>query len=497
MSNQNAHVLAIDIGSSAIRAAIYDSHADLSEGSSVTIPHSQVVRSDGTSIEDAIELANLVDSAIDRLIATHDHQSQPIVGVGVASMASTILGVDANGEPVTPVYTYADSRPSEDVVRLRQNINVAATYQRTGVMQHWSYVPARILWMRRTSLSVFNRVHKWLDFPTFLYGRWFGFDRLRTSHSLAAWSGMLNRSTLDWDPDLLSTVRLEPEHLPDVSSHTEMQSELREPYANRWKPLQKAGFALAVGDGAAVNIGTGCVAPNRIAITVGTTAAMRLFAQHQTDDLPKIPRGLWGYPLTDTSTLIGGAFTEGGNVVKWCSDVLKMPALTELDHELNSRDPASHRLTVLPFLSGERATGWATDARATISGLTTATDSIDIVRAMMEAVACRFSLVAELLVPYATQDAVYVAGGNAMTSSEWWVQTIADVLGSEVHTTTDAEATTRGAAILALHANGAWKTLADVKPNLEKRFLPRPEFRAQHLDGIRRQRELYDTLIHS
>lgn len=366
MSNQDAHVLAIDIGSSAIRAAIYDSRADLSESLAVTIPHSQVVRSDGTSIEDAIELADLVDSAIDRLMATHDRQSQPIVGVGMASMASTILGIDAEGEPVTPVYTYADSRPSQDVVSLRQSINVDLTYQRTGVMQHWSYVPARILWTRRTSISIFNRVQKWLDFPTFLYGRWFGFDRLRTSQSLAAWSGMLNRSTLEWDTDLLSTVHLEREHLPDVSSHTEMQTGLREPYANRWQPLQNAGFALAIGDGAAVNIGTGCVAPNRIAITVGTTAAMRLFAQHQTaNDLPKIPRGLWGYPLTDTSTLIGGAFTEGGNVVKWCTDVLQMPPLAELDDELNSRDPASHGMTVLPFLSGERATGWATDARAT------------------------------------------------------------------------------------------------------------------------------------
>ena len=496
MSNQDTHVLAIDIGSSAIRAGIYDSRASLVDGSSVTIRHEQVVRSDGASTEHPLELATLVESAIDQVLAQHNDHCKILAGVGIASMASTILGVDAAGNPVTPIYTYADSRSSDDVVSLRQSIDIAATYQRTGVMQHWSYVPARILWLRRTDPGLFQTIHKWLDFPTYLYSRWFGFNRTRTSHALAAWSGLQNRSTLDWDTELLDFVGLRSEQLPEISQHSDMQTGLQEPYATRWKPLRDAGFALGVGDGAAVNIGTGCVAPDRIAITVGTTAAMRLFAQHNpASDLPTIPRGLWGYPLTDEATLIGGAFTEGGSVVKWCSEVLQMPNLSQLDEALESRRPASHGLTVLPFLSGERATGWATDATATISGLTSATDGVAIVQAMMEAVAYRFSLVAELLNPYAANDSIYIAGGNAMTSSDWWVQTIADVLGAVVHTTADEEATTRGAAILALQANGVWNTLADIMPKLHKRFDPRPQFHDQHSDGIRRQRHLYDSLI--
>ena len=496
MPSEDAQVLAIDVGSSAIRAGIYDSRASLVDGSSVTIRHEQVVRSDGTSTEDPLELADLVESAIGQVLARHNDHSKNIAGVGVASMASTILGVDQAGAPVTPIYTYADSRPSDDVVNLRKSIDIDATYQRTGVMQHWSYVPARILWLRRTQPCLFQSIHKWLDFPTYLYSRWFGFNRARTSHSLAAWSGLQNRSTLDWDTELLNLIGLQSEQLPEISPHYDVQSDLQEPYANRWKPLRDAGFALGVGDGAAVNIGTGCVAPDRIATTVGTTAAMRLFAQHAAArELPNIPRGLWGYPLTNESTLIGGAFTEGGSVVKWCTDVLQMPNLSELDDALNSREPASHGLTVLPFLSGERATGWATDATATISGLTSATDGVDIVQAMMQAVAYRFSLVAELLNPYAAKNSIYIAGGNAMTSSDWWVQTIADVLGAEVHTTADDEATTRGAAILALQANGVWKTLADIMPKLHKRFDPRPQFRDRHSEGIRRQHHLYDALI--
>ena len=494
--SESPFVLAIDVGSSAVRASLYDSRANRVEGTAVNFNHAQVVRGDGTCVEDAIQLAALVEKAVDRVLAQARAEARHIAGVGMASMASTILGIDAEGMPVTPVYTYADSRTSDDVAHLRQAIDVDAAYQRTGVMQHWSYVPARIIWLRRTRPDLYEKIDKWVDFPTYLYGRWFGFDASRTSHSLAAWSGIQNRATLDWDTELLSQIDLSRDRLPAISSYDDVQFGLTTEYASRWAQLRDARFALGVGDGAAVNIGTGCVGADRIAITVGTTAAMRTFAVRDPGSpLPEVPRGLWGYPLDPQRTLLGGAFTEGGSVVKWCTEVLQMPDLSELSNALEGREPAAHGLTVLPFLSGERAIGWAANATATVTGLRASTDGLDIVQAMMEAVAYRFALVAELLQPHTTADRVYIAGGNAMTGSAWWVQTIADVLGAVIHTTADEEATTRGAAMLALHAVGTWRTLADFPSEIAASFEPRTQHRTVHDAGIERQTTLYEQIV--
>ena len=489
-------VLAIDVGSSAVRAGLHDARANKVEGTAVNLEHGQTVMGDGTCVEDAIQLAELVESAVDRVLAQSSVATKPIVGVGMASMASTILGIDANGTPVTPVFTYADSRPGDDVERLRRSIDVDAAYQRTGVMQHWSYVPARVVWLRRTRPKVYDRVDKWVDFPTYLYGRWFGIDAMRTSHSLAAWSGMQDRATLDWDAELLSEIELNRDRLPAISGYDDVQTGLTNEYAARWDRLRDASFALGVGDGAAVNIGTGCVGADRVAITVGTTAAMRTFADHAPGGpLPEVPRGLWGYPLDPQQTLLGGAFTEGGSVVRWCTEVLQMPDLSELSDALGAREPAAHGLTVLPFLSGERAVGWAANATATVTGLRASTDGLDIAQAMMEAVAYRFALVADLLQPHTSADRVYVAGGNAMTGSDWWVQTIADVLGAVIHTTADDEATTRGAAMLALHAVGIWRTLSDFPSTIARTFEPRAKYRAVHDMGIQSQRNLYEKVV--
>ena len=178
MQSDSPHVLAIDVGSSAVRAALYDARAVPIPGASVSIPHGQVVGADGTSVEDAIALAELVESAVDQVLEQSEKESKPIVGVGLASMASTILGIDSNGEPATPVFTYADSRPAADVEHLRRNIDLAATYQRVGVLQHWSYVPARVLWLRQTQPDIYAQIDQWVDFPTNLYSRWFGMDKL-------------------------------------------------------------------------------------------------------------------------------------------------------------------------------------------------------------------------------------------------------------------------------------------------------------------------------
>ena len=113
----------------------------------------------------------------------------------------------------------------------------------------------------------------------------------------------------------------------------------------------------------------------------------------------------------------------------------------------------------------------------------------------MESVAYRFSLVADLLRDEMDEDRIFIAGGGAMTNSPWWLQTMADVLQGEVHVPSEEQATSRGAAILALNAIGAWEGLDDVMPEIASIYQPRDEYRSQHRAAIERQAELYRAVI--
>ncbi len=490
------YILAVDIGSSAVKAGLYDGEANALAHTLVSIPHQQRTATDGTHEEDTEDIQRATETAIDRAIELAGDEAGEIAAVGFDAMASTILGVDKRGSAVTPVYTYADTRTSRDVEELQASIDVADAYQRTGVMQHTSYVPGRVMWLARTDPTLSQRVAKWLDVSTYMFSQWFGSTDVPASYSVSAWSGLLNRHDLSWDDVLLDAVGLERSNLPRLAPYSEGLSGLCPVYSMRWPQLAEIPFFLAVGDGAAVNVGSGCTDRRNIALTVGTTAAMRLVVDHPGDASPPVvPKGLWGYVLRGDRTLLGGAFSEGGNVVEWASANLRLPGLDELNDALSGAIPDGHGLTVLPFIAGERAVGWSTNASGVFNGVRVSTSGLDILQALMESLAYRFSMVADLLRDEMDEDRVFIAGGGAMTNSPWWLQTMADVLEGEVHVPREEQATSRGAAILALNALGAWKGLDDVMPEIATVYEPRDTHRQRYRAAIERQSELYDAVI--
>ncbi len=117
---------------------------------------------------------------------------------------------------------------------------------------------------------------------------------------------------------------------------------------------------------------------------------------------------------------------------------------------LAERDPRDHGLVFLPFLGGERSTGWNPDARGTIHGLTFATTPLDIRQAAYEGVAFRFAAIADLL-PEVRE---VVATGAGLLQDRDWIQIMADALARPVSVSGVAEASLRGAAVLALERAG-------------------------------------------
>ena len=485
------HVLAIDIGSSAVRAGIFDGRARAVEGTSVTVPHQQRVGADGMSEEPADHILMAAEQAVDGAVTAAGSLGLEVSAVAADSMAGTMLGVDDTGVPVTPVYTYADTRSAPDVKRLLADLDAPAVYQRTGCPQHTAYGPARVLWLRRTDPAAASRVRRWSDVSTWIYSRWFDRADAPASYSVSSWSGLLNRHELSWDRGLLDYLELYEDNLPPLAEYRDGISGLSPVYGSRWPELQGKPFYLAVGDGAAVNVGAGCVGPDRVALTVGTTGAMRVLLD---GPAPGVPEGLWAYKLGRDLTLLGGSFTEGGNVIRWAMETLRLPEIESLDWELTKLTPDGHGLTILPFLSGERSTGWDPTARGVIHGLSLGTSPLEIVQASLESIALRFALVWGLMADSAGRDPVFVASGGALKASAYWNQVMADVLQRPIVRSRESEDTIRGTAILALHALGAWSSLTDVPVEIESTVEPDEAKADIYRSALERQQGLYADL---
>ena len=115
----------------------------------------------------------------------------------------------------------------------------------------------------------------------------------------------------------------------------------------------------------------------------------------------------------------------------------------------------------------------------------------------MEAVAYRLALIARALAPFAPGAAI-VASGTALRFSEAWTQMIADVLGVPITLGDAGEASTRGAALLALEAAGKIQNIETSNTTGESAgatFVPDLTRHARYQAGLERQQRFYKQVI--
>jgi len=483
-------VLALDIGTSGVRALLFDGRGNEIPDSLTTLASDLYPTLRGGVDTDADALVELVTSAIDILLERALALVQRIDYVAIACFWHSLLGVDDQGRAITPLLGWADTRAANFAEELRTKLDEQAVHIRTGCRFHPSYWPAKFLWLKNERGELFDGTMRWLSFADYLALRLFG--ETTTSVSMASSTGLLDQRTCEWDGGLLKTFGVAMEQMPRIAQPGTTHR-LRNEYARRWAPLDRAAWLPAIGDGATNNIGAGCVTRERAALMIGTSGAMRVvFAG---DPPASLPRELFCYRVDRNRVVIGGALSDGGGLYRWMKETLSPDQLgDELDREIVAMKPDAHGLTILPFWSGERSTDWATSARGTITGLTSRTQPSEILQAAMEAVCYRFALLARALEAIAPEAAI-IASGNALLSSRAWSRMIADVLGRPVKLSVAREASCRGSALLALEAIGKIDNLEKTRAEFGEVFEPDMTRHNVYARAIERQQELYERLM--
>lgn len=441
---QGPLVLAIDVGSSATRGRVYDATGTPVRKLSLRLRHSLTIGAGGAVTIDGEAVLKDVVQVIDGLLDGAGKLAAEIAAVAMDTFASTLVGVNQNGAAVTPVYTYADSRPAKQVAELRGRFDEDAVQQRTGARFHASYIPARFVWLQETAPDLLAKVAYWLSLGEFIYFRLLG--QRAASFSTAAWTGLLDRRALTWDAELLAGLPVRVDQLPPVHDTTEPLTGLTRAFAARWPALARAKWLPAVADGYASNLGCDAVGSGTLALAIGSSAAVRALLPEQP---PVVPRGLWCYPVNRREALLGGALNDGGRAIDWLRGLLRLPDDATLNAALHA-PPDPKTPIVLPFLTGERNPGYAPHATASFSGMDRDTAPVAIFRGMVEGIAFRLSLLADEIrnvVPSVTR---IVASGGGIDALPAWIGILADVIGLPVAPTGEGQATLRDTALLAL-----------------------------------------------
>ena len=486
--------LAIDIGSSSVRCLAYDARGHQVADSETQIEHTLRTDRSGASEADPCHLFELTVLCVDGTLDKLGGRTDAIGGVGMSCFWHSMIGTDAKGKAATPVFMWADKRSGPYVPALAAEFPPSVAIAATGCRIHSSYWPAKLRWLREANPSMFARVAHWVSLPDYITLRLTG--ELVTSSSMASGTGLLDLETVAWHGPLVEAAGIHEDRLPMVCDRAQALPGLQSDYAARWPALDGIPWFAAIGDGAAANVGSGCVGADRIALTVGTSGAMRTIVPEQSMADRETPPGqLWVYRLDRDHRVVGGALSNGGNVAGWIAERFAGGNFERLTAEAERLAPDSHGLTVLPFLAGERSPSWDDAATGTVTGLKLATSPADVFRATLEATAYRFAAIHDDLRAIVSPDHEIHANGAAALASPLWIQIMADVLGRRIDALdAEAEASACGAAICALEAIGA-RPLRTDRDGILRSYTPDPATRDAYARGRDRQRALEAAML--
>lgn len=227
--------------------------------------------------------------------------------------------------------------------------------------------------------------------------------------------------------------------------------------------MEETEFCIGSSDGCMANVGSGALQKGIGAITIGTSAAVRVTTAKPVAHYSSM---IFSYPINENTFISGGALNNGGNAVHWAIKKLKqLPHPDQKDYEtfygqIGEVPAGSEGLLCLPYFIGERAPVWDEQSSGAFIGVKARHTQAHFYRATLEGVC--FALhqaLQELEAITGVVDQLHVSGG--FIRSQVWLQMLADVTGKKLCIVTEEDASATGAALLAMSAKGwiDWKTL--------------------------------------
>jgi gluconokinase len=469
----------IDLGTSAVKIlAVTTGGRELTSASAfygLSTPHPDFVEQDA----DTIYRATM--QVFERVLSDVRLRGSQVAAIGFSSAMHGVLTVDENGEPLSPVITWLDRRSAAIADGWRNDGTALDLYRRTGVPTHPMLPLAKLRWLRDNDAALFKRAHRFIGLKELFIFRWTG--EWLVDWGLAAATGLFSIHEPRWDERALELAGVEPARLSQPAAPSTALRTFRASMARELHLTPDTAVVLASSDGALANIGIGASLAGDIALTLGTSGAIRVLVDAPAlDDAGRI----FCYYADDKRYIVGGSTSSAGASLDWIfalllAEVPKEERFARAVELAATVAAGADGLVVLPFLSGERAPYWRSSLRGAFDGLDLSHDRATIVRAAFEGVVFGMHAVYEVL-KATTGDAQRLLLSGGLTKAPLMRGLLADVFGLPAVQPHQQEASAFGAALVAAQAVGA---IADATRSArsvgyDEPTQPQPAFRAAY-----------------
>ncbi|MDF2902627.1 MAG: gluconate kinase [Bacillus sp. (in: firmicutes)] len=449
-----SYMLGIDIGTTSTKAVLFTEIGEVIQQESIGYP--LYTPDISTAEQNPDEIFQAVLQAISNI--TKHHSQKKLSFISFSSAMHSVIAMDENDQPLTPCITWADNRSEAWAHKIKGELNGHEIYKRTGTPIHPMSPLSKITWIVNECPEIAANAKKYIGIKEYIFKKFF--DQYVVDYSLASAMGMMNLKTLDWDEEALKIAGITRGQLSELVPTTKIYSNCHPHLAKQIGIDPQTPFVIGASDGVLSNLGVNAIRKGEIAVTIGTSGAIRtIIDQPQTDEKGRI----FCYCLTEKHWVIGGPVNNGGMVLRWIRDefasseietakrlgIDPYEVLTKIAERVR---PGADGLLFHPYLSGERAPLWNPDVRGSFFGLTTSHKKEHMIRAALEGVIYNLYTVFLALVECMEGPVTRIQATGGFARSNVWRQMMSDIFESEVVVPESYESSCLGACILGLYA---------------------------------------------
>ncbi len=484
-------ILGIDIGTTSVKTILISSAGKIVD--ETTQDHDLLSAHPGWAEEDALVWWQDAVATVKRMAERHPEMMASVRGIGVSGMVPAIVMLDEKGEPVRNTIQQNDARAVEQIRRVKERLDQAELFGRTGGYTNQQHVIPRLLWVKEQEPSVYERTRWVMGSYDYIVYQLTG--KRSVEWNWAVESGMFDIRRKEWITEYMEPFGIRPSLFPEVHASDEIVGTVSEAAAALTG--LPAGIPVIAGaaDHVASTLAAGIIHTGDLLIKFGGAGDIL----YCVDEIRPCDRLFFDYHIVPGKYLLNGCMAASGSLVKWYlknilgeydGDVLK-----RLDQEAEKVPAASEGLIILPYFVGEKTPIFDPEARGVLFGLTLAHQRQHIFRAVLESVIYGFRHHVDVLKESGYRAAhIYATNGGAKSS--FWCQIAADVLGRTVTSYPTHPGSALGVAFLAGMKTGVFSQWEQIREFLGggKVYHPNPENVKIYDKSYEIYRGLYEAL---
>ncbi len=452
------YMIGVDIGTTSTKSVLYDENGQFIMKHNIGYPlHTPNV---DVSEENPDELFDAVLMTVKYVVREANIKKEDIKLISFSAQMHSLIALDAEHHRLTESITWGDNRASKYAELINKEHQGSDIYQRTGTPIHPMSPLSKIFWMKHEQSDIYKQTAMFADIKTYIFYQLF--EKYVIDYSMASATGMFNLEKLDWDKEALELLGITEAQLPQLVPTTHILKGMKKRYATLMGIDENTPIIVGASDGVLSNLGVNSYKKGEVAVTIGTSGAIRtVINKPRTDYKGRI----FCYVLDEDHYVIGGPVNNGGVVLRWLRDELlasevetakrlgvdPYDVLTKIASRVK---PGAEGLIFHPYLAGERAPLWNADARGSFFGLTLSHQKEHMIRAALEGVLYNLYTVYLALIEVMNETPSTIKATGGFAKSEVWRQMMADIFDTDLIVPESFESSCLGACVLGLKALG-------------------------------------------